>query len=159
MRTLLDTYFYSVLYYNAVIWLTPEMSSIMKQNLLSISANALRSCIPRTSCDISFEKIHEIHGKCTPIQISTYLNATNLHKILNPIDIRFENVTLLNQMICTGRQTMFQIWRENKSKIGLNTTANKFYSLSGKIALNSLNFSFVHFKKLMKIQFLKYGKT
>ena len=43
MRTLLDTYFYSVLYYNAVIWLTPEMSSIMKQNLLSISANALRS--------------------------------------------------------------------------------------------------------------------
>ena len=45
MRTLLDSYFYSVLYYNAVIWLQPEIGSAMKQKLLSISACALRSCL------------------------------------------------------------------------------------------------------------------
>ena len=45
MRILLDSYFYSVLYYNSVIWLTPEINSVMKQSLLSVSANALRSCV------------------------------------------------------------------------------------------------------------------
>ena len=45
MRLLLDSYFYSVLYYNAVVWLTPELSSTLKQHLLSVSANALRSCM------------------------------------------------------------------------------------------------------------------
>ena len=45
MRILLDSHFYSVLYYNAVIWLTPSLSSDVKQNLLSISANVLRNCL------------------------------------------------------------------------------------------------------------------
>ena len=38
-------------------------------------------------------------------------------------------------------------------------TANKFFYISDQIGLNLLNLSFVHFKKLAKIQFLKYGKT
>ena len=33
----------SILFYNAVIWLTLELSAVMKHELLSISANALRS--------------------------------------------------------------------------------------------------------------------
>ena len=41
MRLLLDSNFYSILYYNAVSWLTPEISAVMKQALLSISVNAL----------------------------------------------------------------------------------------------------------------------
>ena len=45
MRTLLDSYFYSVLYYNANIWLTPDLNSVMKHDLLAISANGLRACI------------------------------------------------------------------------------------------------------------------
>jgi hypothetical protein len=55
MRTLLDAHFYSVLYYSAVIWLTPSLSPDMKQNLLSISANALRSCLMHGGLDISFD--------------------------------------------------------------------------------------------------------
>ena len=43
--------------------------------------------------------------------------------------------------------------------IGMNTTANNFYYLTSKINLESPNFSFVHFKKIMKVLFLKYGKT
>ena len=45
MRVLLDSNFYSILYYNAVIWLTPRLSLVLKQSILSISANALRSCM------------------------------------------------------------------------------------------------------------------
>ena len=82
-----------------------------------------------------------------------------MHKILNQDLISFEIVTVLNQMICTRRQTTFELIRDNNSKIGMNTTANKFYCLAGKVSLVSLNYTFVHYKKLMKIQFLKYGKT
>ena len=55
MRTLLDSNFYSILYYNAVIWLTPEISAPMKQALHSISANALRSCMLFNCNQISFD--------------------------------------------------------------------------------------------------------
>ena len=73
LRTILDSYFYSVLYYNANIWLTPNLTSALKQN--------------------------------------------------------------------------FQIMRNNRRKIGLNTTANKFYSLNNLIALDRLNLNFEHYKK------------
>ena len=88
-----------------------------------------------------------------------FLASLNLYKILNQDLISLEIVTVLNQVICTGRQTSFEIIRDNNCKIGMNTTANKLYCISGKISLLALNFTFVHYKKLMKIQFLKYGKT
>ena len=49
------------------------------------------------------------------------------------------------------------MYRNNKSKIGMNTTANKFYHINNLIGLDMLNKNFVHFKKLAKIQFLKNG--
>ena len=156
--------FNSVLYYNAVVWLVPEIGLVMKQMLLSISACALRSCIGNVDNVISFEKLYQINKKCTPTQIMAYQSALQLHKILdfNNLDFvqpSFESVTVLNQMAVTSRQINFIIFRENTTKIGMNTTAYKFNQLSGKMSLNSLGYSFVHYKKLMKFQFLKYGKT
>ena len=46
-----------------------------------------------------------------------------------------------------------------KFKIGMNSALNKFYHINKEISLDSLNLAFVHFKKLMKFQYLKYGKT
>ena len=65
MRLLCDSHFYSVLYYNLSIWLTPGISHDMKQNLLSISANALRTCLRHYGHDVSFESLHKIHEKST----------------------------------------------------------------------------------------------
>ena len=59
MRTLLGSNFYSVLYNNYVIWLKPEISTAMKQNLLSISANALRSTSMFSNFEILFNNIHK----------------------------------------------------------------------------------------------------
>ena len=160
-RTLLDSNFYSILYYNAIIWLTPHLSSDLKQNLLSISANALRTCLMHNSLDVSFENIHKINKKCTPKQIMYYQIALKLHKTINELesDLSFEHVTLLDQIICTSRQLRFQIFLNCDLKIGMNTTANKFYYLNNLIGLDMLNLDFVHFKKLAKIQFLKNGST
>ena len=63
------------------------------------------------------------------------------------------------QQILTSRQVNFQILRNNVRKIGLTTTTNKIYNLNNAIRLDRLNLGFVHFKKLAKIQFQKYGKT
>ena len=161
MRTLLDSKFYSILYYNAVIWLTPELNNSLKQSLLSISANALRSCVMFYSNEISFENIHKQCEKSTPKQISLYHISLNLHKLLNfdPENITFEHLTVLEQLVCTGRQLNYQTFRTNRTKIGMNTTANKLYHLNNQVRLDQLNLTFVHLKKLAKIQFLKYGKT
>ena len=160
MRTLLDSYFYSVLYYNSVIWLTPEICSQMKQSLLSIS-NALRSCMLNNCTEISFIRIHEIWKKCTPSQIMLYQNSLELHKFLNTIDgyLTTEHVRVLTNIICTSRQLTFEVTRSNVFKIGMNTRSNKFYHLNKLIRLDNLNLGFVHLKKLMKLQFLKFGKT
>ena len=161
MRLLLDTYLYSVLYYNAVLWLTPELCANLKQALLSISANALRSCMMRNCSEISFVRIHTICRKCTPAQIMPYLSSIQLHKTVNEIPESFttEHVHLLDNIICTRRQLKFEIFRNNRTKIGMNCLSNKFYHISKQISLDSLNLGFVHFKKLMKIQFLKNGRT
>ena len=88
-----------------------------------------------------------------------YLRALILHKVLNADVITNKKVTVLNQMVCTRRQLKFEILRHFNSKIGLNTLANKLYPLNGKIGLEFLNLGFVQYKKIMKVQFLKYGKT
>ena len=131
----------------------------MKQKLLSISACALRSCLSLNNCEISFERIHVLHKKCTPVQIMCYQSALQLHKVWNRETLNFESISMLDQITLTSRQTSFLIFRNNSSRIGMNTTANKFYQLTSKIKLETQNFSFVHYKKIMKVLFLKYGKT
>ena len=107
----------------------------------------------------SFDELHKINGKRTPNQITMYQRSLSLYRALNANEITFETVTVLNQMVCTRRQLKFEIIRNFNSKIGLNTTADKLYPLNGKIGLDFLNLGCVHYKKIMKIQFLKYGKT
>ena len=160
MRTLLDTNFYSVLYYNAVIWLTPNISSDCKQKLLSISSNALRSCLMHEGFNISFDSIHRTHAKCTPNQIMLYQIAINLHRVLNSDNFpNSGHITILDQKVFTRRQVNFELIRVFNCKIGMNTIANKFYHISKLKGLNLLNLRFVHYKKLIKLQFFKYGKT
>ena len=115
----------------------------MKQILLSISACALRYCSINNENVISFEKLHQNNKKCTTLQIMAYQSALQLHKTPcfeshNFTVPSFESMTVINQMPITNRQTNFPIFRDNATNIGMNTTANKFYQLSGKISLNSL---------------------
>ena len=148
------------IYYNANIWLTPDLTHALKQNLLSISACALRSCM-YNNLEMSFDRLHAINKKCTPNQIMLYQLSLSLYKTFNVPEtgLNFEAITVIDQMILTSRQVNFQILKNNRRKIGINTTANKLYSLNNLIGLDRLNLNFLHYKKLAKIQFLKNGKT
>ena len=163
MRILLESNFYSVLYYNSSIWLTPDLSAACKQDFLSVSALALRSCLGNYQCDISFLNLHKNNNKCTPAQITMYHLSLNLYRTLN------ENVTvnspstelirLLEQVVITRRQVMFELFKTNKSKIGMNANENKLYHINKLIVMDKLNWSLPRFKKHMKIQFLTFGNT
>jgi hypothetical protein len=161
MRKLLDSHFYSTLYYNSVIWLTPSLNNDTKQKLLSISANALRDCLRLNNPEISFENLYKVHKKSTPKQITLYQMALRLHKLVNEnlIGLTFEQITVMDQIICSRRQINFENHRNNTGKIGMNTTANKLYPLNHLIGLNMLNLGNIHYEKLIKIQFLKNGNT
>ena len=90
-----------------------------------------------------------------------YQQAILLHKTINHENFPscFEHITVIEQVVCTCRQLIFKFFKNNKLKIGMNMTANKFFNISDQVGMDLLNLSFVHYKKIMKIQFLKYGKT
>jgi hypothetical protein len=71
LKILLNSYYYSVLYHNAEIWLTPSFYTGPKQQLLSASANAIRTCLNYPSPYISFDNIRKEFKKSTPEQMSS----------------------------------------------------------------------------------------
>ena len=81
---------------------------------MSISANALKE-----NYDVSFENIHLKYKKCTLYQITLCQSSLKLHKTVNENldDLTFEQITVLDQIICTSRQINFQIARNNTEKL------------------------------------------
>ena len=90
-----------------------------------------------------------------------YKISLMLHKVLNEtnLHLKTETIHILDQAAFTRRQLTFDIYRNNSLRIGMNTNSNKFYHVNKLIGWDKLNFTFVHFKRLMKVQFLKYGPT
>ena len=66
---------------------------------------------------------------------------------------------MLSEYWGASRQLTFTSFRNNQLKIGLNMSANKLHCVSDLVSLDMLNLNFIHFKKLAKIRFLKFGKT
>ena len=91
----------------------------------------------------------------------SYQLSLKLHKTVNEIHdlCTTEHASILSNIVCTSRQLNFEILRNISNKIGMNTVSNKFHHISKMISLNNLNLNFINFKKIMKIQFLKFGRT
>ena len=104
--------------------------------------------------------LHKNNNKCMPAQIMLYQLALNLYKTVNgniANSPSTELIRLLEQIVITRRQVMFELFRSNKSKIGMNSNENKLYHINKLIVLDKLNWNFPRFKKHMKLQFLKFG--
>ena len=65
-----------------------------------------------------------------------YHSALQLHKTVNFELPCFEAITVLNQMTVTSRQTVFLIFKNNLTKIGMNTTSNKIIPINGQDYFN-----------------------
>ena len=83
--------------------------------------------------------------QCTPAQIMMYQLAINLFKMvnLNLSTIRPSNdlIRILDQVVITRRQVMFELYRTNRSKIGMNVIENKLYHLNKLIVMGGASWS------------------
>jgi hypothetical protein len=154
LKILLNSFYYSVLYYNAEIWLTPSLQAGPKQQLLSASSNALRTCMYNYNHMISFRDIHKLFNKSTPEQFSLYKTALLLYRVFNFTIPGTDWFDLNLNIISTSRQATFDINRSNHFKIGMNTMCNKLCCIRKKIHLDLLNLPLPSYKRRVKSIFL-----
>ena len=91
-------------------------------------------------------------NRATPIQVMRYKLALCLHKLYNSDYNSIEFLSLNFKQVITGRQTKFKCFKDNNTKVGLNTLSNCLYVLNDLIPLDWLNMSKdtykVHCKRL-----------
>ena len=154
MKMLLTSNYYSSLYYNSEIWLSPVLKYDVKQSILSASANALRACMPTPNRFILFEEIHKNCSQPTPQCIGLYKLSLLLYKTYNKKQIDKDWLDLADQIIVTGRQKYFSCFKNNNYKIGMNSLVNRVYFIRDRIDLELFNLMLPCFKLIMKSEFL-----
>jgi hypothetical protein len=156
LNGLLTSNYYSILFYNSDIWLIPSLSPNLKQQLLSASASALKMCNNNYDNTISFDQLHSINKRATPIQLMSYKHSLLLHKIFNN-QLYFKDWLSLNfQQTFNARNNTVNIVDTSRIKIGKNIAINRLKIINGKIPYDWLNLSWDTFKVKCKKLFL-YG--
>ena len=78
MKLIIANY-YSILFYNADIWLIPSLTHQTKTMLMSASANPLKVCYRMYDRTISFERLHKLMKRPTPKVLMEQKHALILH--------------------------------------------------------------------------------
>ena len=69
-KMLLTSNYFSILYYNAEIWLSEGLHARQKQQILSASGNALKILENKSDIRISFLQRHRIINRATPMNFA-----------------------------------------------------------------------------------------
>ena len=152
---LITSNFYSVLYYNSEIWNIPSLNAKLKQSLLSVSANALKNCTPSYHSLMSFQRLHTVNKRATPMQMSQYKHAITLFTIFNTQEPIMDWIDLNFQQTFNQRNFKIQFVNSAVYKVGQNILCNRFTILNNKIEYDWLNTSKVSFKLKCKEIFLQ----
>ena len=121
MKQLLNSNFYSVLYYNCEIWLTPMMDPRSKRQLLADSAMALKLCKSQYDSMMGYERLHELHNRATPIKMMRYWMAIQLYKLYNSGTESQDWMDLNFQQNFNDRNPHVQINDASNLRIGKNS--------------------------------------
>ena len=119
-----------------------------------VLAMALRLCETHYDNMISFERLHEIHGRATPLKMMKYRMAIQLYKIYNGRSQNEDWIDLNFQQNFSNRNTCVQIIDVSSIRIGRNSIMNRMNCINNKIELNWLNKSIDSYKILCKLTFL-----
>ena len=118
---LVTSNFYSVLFYNSEVWHLRTLNQSMKNQLLSISAKALKLWMKTLDLwMLSFNNLHEMAGRATPEKLGDYKLALRLYKVFKNQIPTQDWVNLNYNIIQTSRQTNFMIAETNRLKMGMN---------------------------------------
>ena len=152
---LITSNFYLILFYNSEVWHLPSLHQSLKNNLLSISAKAIKICAKSTDTwMLSFGSLHEMAGRSTPDKLMSYKLALQLYRTFNYKCPTNDWLSINFNSVLTSRQNKFSINKTNRLKVGMNILSNQFNTLNGKIDLNWLNLGLDTYKINCKELFL-----
>ena len=154
LKQLLTSNFYSVLYYNAEIWLIPSLNVDLKKHLLSCSAQALKLIGNQMDLRISFDQLHKINNRATPMQMMRYKHSILLYKLYNSSDETDDWMDLNWNQYFNSRCAKFKIFDDSRLKIGKNILTNRLTLVNNQIAFNWLNKCINSYKIACKRLFL-----
>ena len=153
-KMLLTSNFYSILYYNAEIWLYHGLKTRLKNQILSASACAIKVLNSPRDIRISYNQLHKFEMRALPMEFSKYRLAIQLHKIYNESSMNDDWMDMNVQQNFNTRNEKFHITDMSRLKIGINIMCNRLKVLNDKINLDWLNLSLTSYKLKMKEIFL-----
>ena len=103
---------------------------------------------------ISYEQMHKIHKRATPINVMKYRHSIQLFKIYNSDNQSDDWMDLNFQQNFNARNDFVQIYDVSQLKVGKNLMMNRLSILNGQIKLDWLNFGLNSFKIKMKQLFM-----
>ena len=154
LLTIIRSNFFSILYYNADIWLLPSLKQLLKSKLLSTSSAALKLCYHGYDRSVSFERLHNVLKYPTPQQTCEFNHAILLHKIYNDPTESQNWLDLFFNQNFNSRYSKVNFYDTSKNKPGKNILANRFVVINQKIHYNWLNLPMSKYKSLCRKEFL-----
>ena len=130
---------------NCEIWLIPSLNQHLKGHLLAASSAALKLC-GKSDWTTSYESLHRIHKRATPMKMLKYKHALELHRLYNDELGRIDWIDLNIQQNFNNRNNKVQIVDYSRLKIGKNLLVNRMTSINNMIPLDWLNLAYTTFK-------------
>ena len=100
------------------IWLMNSLSPALKQHILAASSNALRLLNNIQDMKISYEQIHKVHKRATPMDIMKYRLSIQLFKIYNGYILNDDWMNMNVQQNFNARLNSIQINDMSNLRIG-----------------------------------------
>ena len=152
---LITSNFYSVLYYNSEVWHIPSLHQSLQRSLLTASSKALKVCAKSSDLwMLSYNELHEMAGRATPMQLREYKIALQLYKTMDVQIPETDWINLNLNAVITSRQTKFITIKTNRVRVGMNAFSNRAWHINDKINMDWLNLSYNSYKVKCKKLFL-----
>ena len=111
----------------------PNISTSLKQKLLSTSANALKICTSSYHGRRSFVEIHKINKRATLTDMCNYKHTLPLHKLFRQEFPKIHWVDLYFQQVFHNRIRKINFVRTKNYKAGLNLICYRLHIINIKI--------------------------
>ena len=150
----INAMFYSKLFYASQVWLTFNLKQNIKTKLFSTSAKALKLVAGDDFNLFSFNELHILFSRATPLKYSMYTHAMQLYSILNEKTPNFLWLKLQMNFQINNRTDKFQFIENNTKRIGKNCFINRINDVCQHLKFSDFNLSKNSFKILCKKKFL-----
>jgi hypothetical protein len=118
------------------MWHLPNLSSLLKQQLLSTSALSLKLCNRNYDKSISYLELHRINKRATPSNFTLFKLSIQLCKLYNNNQHNTDWLNLNFNQVLSTRQIYFETTKISNYRIGSNVLSNRLQMLNKKYPLN-----------------------